>query len=179
MRSLRLFVMGLCVCGVCQVANAGWSEFWQRNRVDYHRNNCWPSPFQAQDRELTRSPLIAMVNSGWRAHNTLTDHFFSPEDQSINQAGELKVRWIATQAPPHRRTVFVLRAPTPEGTAERVAVVQRTIEKAVADGPRPEVLITDVIPAGASGDYFDQVDRQLKSSIPAPRLPGLEDTSGN
>ena len=45
-------------------------------------------------------------------------------------------------------------------------------------GSRPDVLLTDVIPPGASGDYFDEVDRQLKSSIPAPRLPEMQGTTG-
>jgi hypothetical protein len=109
----------------------------------------------------------------------LSDHFFTTEDQAINQAGELKLRWIVTQAPLNRRTVFVLRAANPEFTALRVASVQRAIDRIVIDGARPEVLITDVIPPGASGDYFDQVDRQLKQSIPAPRLPEMESTSGD
>jgi hypothetical protein len=109
----------------------------------------------------------------------LNDHFFGAEHQDINQAGELKLRWIVTQAPPHRRTVFILRGPTPAATNARIAAVQHAMDKFVLDGPRPEVLITNIIPPGASGDYFDQVDRQLKESIPAPRLPAMQSTSGD
>jgi hypothetical protein len=75
--------------------------------------------------------------------------------------------------------VFVLRGNNPDATALRVANVQRAIDRWVVDGTRPDVLITDVIPPGASGDYFDQVDRQLKQSIPAPRLPEMESTAGD
>lgn len=178
MRCSALWCCATVVLVMGSSAHAGWAEFWDRFHADFHRNNCWPQPFQTTDRELTRAPLIAMTSAGWRQHNTLSDHFFSVEDQAINQAGELKVRWIVTQAPPHRRTVFVLRASTAEATASRIAAVQRVIEKFVPEGPRPEVLLTDVIPPGASGDYFDQVDRQLKQSIPAPRLPEMESTSG-
>jgi hypothetical protein len=131
-----------------------------------------------QDKELIRAPLIAMTAAGWRQNNTLSDHFFGLEDQQINQAGEIKVRWIVTQAPPHRRTVFVLRGSTPEATSARIAEVQRIIGKFVPEGQRPEVLLTDVIPPGASGDYFYQVDVQFKQSIPAPRLPAMEETTG-
>jgi hypothetical protein len=157
---------------------AGWGDFWTRVHIDFQRNNCWPQPFQAQDRELARTPLIAMVAAGWRQNNTLSDHFFNANDQSINQAGEHKVKWIATQAPPHRRTVFVLRGPSPAATSARVHAVQKLLDKVVQDQPRPDVVLTDVIPPGASGDYFDQVDRQFKQSIPAPRLPAMSDTTG-
>ena len=138
-----------------------------------HRTDAEP-----RDRELVRSPLIAMTTAGWRQNNTLSDHFFNAEDQAINQAGEIKVRWIVTQAPPHRRVVFVLRGSTPEATSARIEAVQRAIEKHVPEGPRPDVLLTDIVPPGASGDYFDQVDRQFKESIPAPRLPVMQDTTG-
>lgn len=177
MRRCVLLACALGLAGNCSYALGGWAEFWDRVHTDFHRNNCWPQPFQNTDRELTRAPLIVMTAAGWRLHNTLSDHFFNFEDQSINQAGELKIRWIVTQAPPHRRTVFVLRGSNAEATANRVAAAQRVIDRFVPDGPRPEVLITDIVPVGASGDYFDQVDRQLKQSIPAPRLPDMESTS--
>ena len=178
MRRMTFVIASLCVGGATQFAyGAGWADFWHRASIDFHRNNCWPQPFQAQDHELTRNPLIAMTAAGWRQNNTLSDHFFSMDDQAINQAGEIKIRWIVTQAPPHRRTVFVLRGPTPESTAARVAAVQSKVDKFASAGQHPEVVVTEVIPPGASGDYFDQVDRQFKQSIPAPRLPAMEGAS--
>jgi hypothetical protein len=170
-----LWALALALSGICAGGQA--QDYRHRWQQDFWRNNCWPQPFQATDRELTRAPLIAMTAAGWRQNNTLSDHFFNVEDQSINQAGELKLRWIVTQAPPHRRTVFVLRGPTQDSTNARVVAVQRVVEKFALDGPRPDVLITTIIPPGASGDYFDQVDRQLKQSIPAPRLPEMQSTS--
>jgi hypothetical protein len=53
----------------------------------------------------------------------------------------------------------------------RLASVREQIERLAADSPPPEVLVSDVVPPGGAGDYFDAVDRQLKSSVPAPRLP--------
>lgn len=178
MRRMTLVIASLCIGSMSHVAHAGWAEFWHRTGIDFHRNNCWPEPFQSQDRELVRAPLIAMTAAGWRQNNTLSDHFFSVDDQSVNQAGEIKIRWIVTQAPLHRRTVFVLRAPTPDLTAARVAAVQSKVDKFSTPGHRPEVVVTDIIPPGASGDYFDQVDRQFKQSIPAPRLPAMEGGTG-
>jgi len=47
----------------------------------------------------------------------------------------------------------------------------------VPDGARPEVLLTDTIPVGGSGEYFDAVDRSRRESIPEPRLPTAEPTT--
>jgi hypothetical protein len=174
MRRITLVIAGLCVGGVSQLAQAGWGEFWHRVNVDFHRNNCWPHPFQEQDRDLIRAPLIAMTAAGWRQNNTLSDHFFSTDDHAINQAGELKIRWIVTQAPPHRRTVFVLRGGTQQATNARVTAVQRIVDRYAGPGEQPAVVVTEMNPPGASGDYFDQVDRQFKQSIPAPRLPSMD-----
>lgn len=153
------------------VADAGWTEFWSRVRLDWQRNNCWPEPFLHADRELVRGPLIAMTDNGWRAQNTLGNHLFTVEENKLTQAGALKVRWIVTQTPPHRRAVFVLRGETPDGTVARVETVQQEIARILPDGPRPEVLLTDIIPVGGSGEYFDAVNRARQSSIPEPRLP--------
>ena len=161
------------------VAQAGWGDFWHRFHVDYHRMSCWPEPFQHADKQVTVQPLIAMTDAGWRRQNTMSDHFFDPQKQVLSQAGKMKVRWIATQAPMHRRTVFVLRGPAPEATAVRVNTVKEYLTELLPEGPRPEVLLTDTIPPGASGDYFDEVDRQLKSSVPVPRLPEMQSTTGS
>ncbi|MCA9120495.1 MAG: hypothetical protein H6822_14310 [Planctomycetaceae bacterium] len=161
------------------VAQAGWDEFWARVHLDFHRMNCWPEPFLHADKDLVRQPMLAMTDSGWRMQNTLSDHLFDVETHSLTQAGALKVRWIVTQAPPHRRTVFVLRGATPDATLSRVEAVQEAITQLVPQGARPEVLLTDVIPVGGSGDYFDAVDRALKDSIPPPRLPEASGPTGS
>ncbi|MGE0756696.1 MAG: hypothetical protein AB7F89_21120 [Pirellulaceae bacterium] len=178
---MRYRVLGALILSVAGLGATALeaSDFWYRSRVDFYRNNCWPQPFQNADRELTRAPLIAMTAAGWRQNNTLSDHFFNLESQAINPAGEFKLRWIVTQAPMHRRTVFVLRGPTPQATQARVNAVHVAMDKMLMGEPRPEVLVTTIIPPNASGDYFDQVDRQLKESIPAPRLPAMESTSGD
>jgi hypothetical protein len=160
------------------VTEAGWGEFWYRVHVDLQRMHCWPEPFQQADKQVTIQPLIAMTDAGWCLQNTLSDHFFDPEKHLLSQAGKMKVRWIATQAPMHRRTIFVLRSLEPEATAARVNSIKEYLEKLLPEGPRPEVLLTDKIPPGAPGDYLDEVDRQHKSSIPAPRLPEMEGITG-
>lgn len=176
-RRTLLYALAAVLCSTGG-ARAGWSEFWHRFHLDWHRSVCWPEPFQDEDRQLAVSPLISMTDRGWRLQNTLSDHFFDTENQVLTRSGQMKVHWIATQAPMHRRSVFVLRGNDAETTQARVASVQQFLLKCLPEGPRPEVLLSDVVPTGGSGEYFDQVDRQLKSSIPPPRLPPAQGTEG-
>ncbi len=170
---MRRFLLTLAVLGsFSAVPGASWAQdFWDRVDLDRKRMACWPQPFNLDDRELVRRPLFAMVNRGWQLQNTLSDHFFHAEDQSLTKAGEFKLRWILTQAPAHRRTVFVLRPTNAALTGDRLAAVRRHAEKITDTGSQANVLVSDMAPAGGSGEYFDQVDRQLKASVPEPRLP--------
>ena len=158
-------------------ANADWRQFWHRFHVDALRMNCWPEPFVHADRETVRTPLIAMTAAGWRTQNTLSDHLFDANSQFLTQAGKLKVHWIVSQAPEHRRTVFVLRGEDERLTQIRLDSVRQAMDRTTSDGPKPEVFVTNIVPAGGSGAYFDEVDRQLKASVPPPRLPDRESTT--
>jgi hypothetical protein len=167
---LVLWIM-LASSAPSRVAFAGcWTQFWQRFRLDYQRMKCWPEPFLHADREAVRPPIRAMANNGWRSQNTLGDHFFEPETQQLTRAGVLKVRWIVTETPLSRRTVFVLKGESQEATSTRLDSVQQAVARIVTEGPMPPVLLTDVAPRGGPGEYFDQVDRAYKSSMPPPRL---------
>lgn len=154
-------------------AMAGWNEFWHQTKVDYRRSNDWPFPFRCADQMAVRQPLAAFIDSGWRRENTLGNEMFEFETNALTSAGRIKARWIVTQAPAHRRTVWVLRADTEEGTAARVDAVQSALQKMVLQGPLPEVLLTDTPPAGGNGDYLDAIDRSLRTTVPPPRLPAL------
>ena len=121
-----------------------------------------------------------MTDAGWRLQNTLSDHLFDVQDQKLTPAGKMKVRWIATQTPLHRRNVFVLRGATPEHTMQRVEAVQRFLDEGSFGDPRPEVLLTDIIPPASSGEYYDALERQRMTTLPPPVLPEMaEQTSGS
>lgn len=175
MRRVMLALVGLGCFTLVEGASADWLD---RMKLDWHRMNRWPEPHVHADREVVRSPLMLMVNNGWRLQNTLSDHLFDPVTQTLTQAGRLKVRWITTQAPPNRRTVYVLRGETDEATQTRLAAVQEHLAGLHPRGVKPQVAITDIVPPGGSGDYFNEVDLQLKKSIPEPRLPEREIISG-
>jgi hypothetical protein len=170
-RFLLILFFTLPFVGSAGSAQAGWTEFWCRFHLDYHRMKCWPEPFVRADRQAVRAPFEVMANNGWRSQTTMGDCFFDQETQQLTKSGELKLRWIVTEAPVDRRTVFVLRGHSPEATSIRVDSVQQAVVRILPEGPLPPVLITDTAPRGGSGDYLDHIDRTYRSSLPAPHLP--------
>jgi len=153
--------------------------FWARVHLDFHRNNAWPEPFLSADRAVTREYFCIQVNNGWKMQNTIGTFLFNPETQELNRAGELQVKWIVTQAPIHRRAVFVLVGETPEDTQRRVLSVQNYISRIMPAGHLPPVMITNTQPEGASGAYFDAINNAMMQSIPAPRLPAAAGSSSS
>jgi len=148
----------------------GWHDFWHRTHVDFYRNNTWPEPFRTVDRAAAREPFCIMTDNGWKMQNTIGTFLFDRETQRLNQAGDLLVKWIITQAPAHRRAVFVLKGDTPDATAARVESVQAAVAK-YGGGQVYPVLLTDCEPAGWSAAYIDSITQQFNATIPAPRLP--------
>ena len=91
-----------------QAANGDqWHAFWHRVHTDFHRNNAWPQPFEAADRAAAREPFCIQADNGWKMQNTVGTYLYDAETNRLNTAGELLVKWIVTQAPIHRRAVFV------------------------------------------------------------------------
>ena len=153
-----------------QAGNGGWYTFWERVHTDFYRNNTWPEPFQSADRAAAREPWCIQTDNGWKMQNTIGTFLYDRETQKLNQAGELLVRWIVTQAPQHRRVVFVLKADTADATKTRVESVQAAVAK-YASGHVCPVVLTDTEPNGWSAQYIDSITQQFNNTIPAPRLP--------
>ena len=159
-----------------QTLSEKWNSYWHGVRVDWHRNNAWPEPFQSADRALVREVFCIQVDNGWKMQNTVGTYLFD-ENNQLNHAGELLVKWIVTQAPTHRRAVFVLKGDNAEATATRVASVNVAVTK-YAGGAMPPVMVTDTEPMGWSGSYVDAIGQQFQSSIPSPRLPAAGNGGG-
>jgi hypothetical protein len=155
----------------CAAANGGgWNAFWHRTHVDFYRNNSWPEPFLTADRNLAREPFCIQVDNGWKAQNTIGSMLFNPETQQLNTAGDLMVRWIVTQAPIHRRAVFVVKGDNADITRARIDSVNAAVAR-YATGPICPVMLTTTEPAGWPASYIDSISRQFNSTIPSPRLP--------
>src|SRR5262245_1629049 len=83
------------------LAGEGWNDFWCGAYTDFYRNNSWPEPFVSADRAVARLPFCLQVDNGWKMHNTVGSYLYDTNTQQLNQAGELLVKWIVTQAPLH------------------------------------------------------------------------------
>ena len=160
------------VLAAAGTVQADWlKDFYGECKRDFHRNNAWPEPFNYPDRDAIYAPFAVMVHNGWRMQNTLGKHHFRPGGMELTEAGQLRVMWILTEAPPPYRTIFVERGETAAATAARVRSVQLTGQKLSVDGAMPIVMEAAVPARGWPADQIDATTRQWLNSVPAPRLP--------
>ena len=152
----------------------GW---WHRVWRDYHRNQAWPDPFIPGDRAAVKTPFMLMADNGWQRQNLLCEYHFSEDGQSLSQAGEYRLNWIATQAPLARRTVFVQRGATPEITASRLDAVQQNIARLAINGPPPRILESNMDSSGYAGEEVDAVTNGTVKTRPDPRIPSANPTA--
>jgi hypothetical protein len=175
--AIRLLIATTVTTVFVSSANAGWNEFWDKVKLGHKRNNAWPDPFTEMDARQTAAPFEVQKHNGWRLHNTISHELFREGDGVLLASGNERVRWIATQAPDARRSIYVLRGRTPEETQARVASVQETLASVQTVGAAPEVYVTDVSPGTASGAWANKINRDWLSNMPAPQLPS-ESASG-
>jgi hypothetical protein len=141
---------------------------------DTKRNNCWPKPFLVPDRQAVRTPIAMMVEQGWKRQNLLGDYYFDQQTGDLTEAGELKVRWIATQVPSPHRVIFVSAAGSPEDTASRLKAVQVAAAKVAGDGNPPRIFESDLEPGGWPASQADAIGRKFTDGMPEPVLPDYE-----
>jgi hypothetical protein len=147
--------------------------------ADWYERKFWPDLYVPADRAATCAPFPLMISNGWRAQTTLLDHHFIADSGQLSEAGRMKVRWIATEVPPERRTIFVFRAETTKETATRVQAAKLyAMTVAPAGESAPAVVESAIRPLPMRGDEVDAVNRQFQSSVPAPRLPAADWSSG-
>lgn len=159
-------------------ARGDWFQSaWESVRRDSQFNNSWPEPFVQSDRAAPPAAFAVMVANGWRLQNTLSDYHFDAETAELSEAGRLRVQEILTEAPVEHRTLFVLRARTPEMTAARLQAVDELAETVALPGETPMVVETGTRPRGWPADRIDETIRKAKAGIPDPRLPARETTS--
>src|SRR5438105_11175434 len=151
----------------------GFNQFWDKCRVDFNRNTAWPQPFLTADKIAVRTPWCIQTDNGWKMQNTVGTFLFDRDTQQINEAGDLLVKWILTQAPIHRRAVFVLKGDTAEATNARVQSVQASVAK-YSSGCVCPVLLTETEPAGWPASYIDAITQHYDATIPNPRLPARQ-----
>ena len=63
-------------------------NWWQRWKRDYHRNQCWPEPFIAGDRQAVKVPFEIMADNAWQRQLLLSDYHFVDGTTELNDAGK-------------------------------------------------------------------------------------------
>ena len=164
-----LFAVGL-MAACTENVQAQQPTHMQAAKTDVWRKNLWPLPFRGQDSLAVTSFFDIQRNNGWRLVNTLGTPMFDPETNQITDAGKAHLRWIMTNAPQHRRVVFVLKGQDAAQTAYRVESTQLAISEIVPVGNLPPIYLTDVESVGSSGAYQTAVYRAMVSTVPSPRL---------
>ncbi len=140
----------------------------------YRTNEMWPWPYVCPDRVAVEEPFCIMVNNGWRRQNLLGAHHFNPETNQLNAAGQLKVQWIMTQAPPERRSIFVERSLNQKANEERLAAVRDYSTQVALDGRAPQIAQTAIVSEGRPAAVVDAVNVKFQQSMPAPVLPAAQ-----
>ena len=179
MRRLILAVAALALVLPAATQAQAWNGWWRSMETDWHRNNCWPEPFQAMDRAAVQAPFAVMVANGWQRQHTIDGHHFDPETNELTDQGRQKLYWILTQAPEERRTVFVLGSIDGDITRTRLDSVQQATARVVRQGPLPQVLVTNIDPQGASAARVHAMNQAAHESRPVPILPTMEAAGGS
>ncbi|MCE9551996.1 MAG: hypothetical protein K8T91_01275 [Planctomycetes bacterium] len=176
MRSFRWFTYSAiamaAVSAISATSHAGClDKFFEDVDKGYHRNKYWPEPFIMQDRAFVAAPFVVMTQKGWEEQNLLGENYFKKETGELNESGQLKVRWIMTQAPLGFRTVYIERANSPQGTADRMDATRRFADRIAIGGEVPDVRESNMMVNGWPAEYSDMIITKFQQSTPDPRLP--------
>ncbi len=159
----------------------GFDETAHHIKQGARRNAAWPWPYVCADRVAVREPFGMMISNGWRRQNLLGPHHFNDKSNQLTTAGELRVRWIMTQAPAQRREIFVERDASPEVTALRLTTARDYATRVAMDGQTPQLMETHLVSEGRPASVVDATNVRFQESMPAPTLPAatLDIGTGN
>jgi hypothetical protein len=156
---------------------------WVDDSVHYvrrgsHQNTMWPWPYVCADRVAVREPFSIMINNGWRRQNLLGAHHFNADASELSSAGELRVRWIMTQAPANRRSIFIERDLERTITEQRLATVRDYAAQVAVDGQAAQVMETHLASEGRPASVVDATNVRFQESLPPPTLPAASVSTG-
>jgi hypothetical protein len=145
----------------------------------YYVNKQWPWPYVCPDRIAVREPFCIMINNGWRRENLLGAHHFNPDTNQLTPAGQLRVQWIMTQAPPDHRNIFVERALEANVNEQRMASIRDFAHKVSIDGREPQIAQTTIQFEGRPASVVDMTNTKFLQAMPAPALPAAPAASSS
>lgn len=135
-------------------------------------NRYWYDQYVWPSRRAICQSYATMVNNGWRRNNLLGEYHFDPKNpQQLSEAGQHKTKWILTQAPQDRRTVFVERGVEQTETTDRLAAVQDyAANLSPSQGPA-DVQETHIRNEGRPAGAVDAVFTGFSANQAPPVLP--------
>jgi len=171
-RTLIVALVLVVVAGMARSTLAVFCDDCARyEKQNFYMNHQWPWPYVCPDRLAVREPFCIMISNGWRRQNLLGEQHFNPETNQLTRAGELRVQWIMTQAPPDRRGIFIERTLNTDANTKRLEVVRDFATKVSTDGRMPQVEDTYLMSEGRPAAMVDATNVSFMKSMPAPVLP--------
>ena len=136
----------------------------------YHASHYWPHPYSCADVQFVRDITQAQEDAGWVSETTLYDYHFESDQQQLNRAGILHLRWILESAPSNRRTVFVQAGVNSTSSQLRLENVQGEVVEMIAGHNPPPVILRITRPLGRSALEVDKIQQGEIGSLPVPRI---------
>ena len=168
-----------CNCQSCSSCNSQGGHAGHV-RSGYCENNMWPAQYVPTARCSVNSAYTAMINNGWRRQNLLGSHHFEEGSEQLSNAGKLKTKWILTQAPQDRRTVYIERGTNETETASRIAAVHSWANHQSPVIDPMSVTDTHIVSEGHTAGSVDHIFVGFQASQPAPVLmPSNGDPAGS
>jgi hypothetical protein len=176
---LRFFLFAVMALSAV-TTQAGWfCDFLDSFPRDTKRRNCWPKPFECQDRQFARTPFALQVIKGWQRQNTIGSQYFDVADGQLNEAGKLKIRWILLEEPAQYRSIYIYAGQSIEETDRRLKSVQAYASQVVPKSDLPMISTTTISDEGWPADRVDMIGRKYQATMPAPRLPAISNQGGS
>jgi len=184
--SISVRVLLLLVCS-SSAANAQYTQYGlygsssalEATCVGCRSNQMWPSQYIPAARRSVLSAYDAMVNNGWRRQNLLGAYHFDPDTNELTDAGKLKVKWILSQAPQHRRNIFVERGPDQSRTSARVVAINHWASTLSPSVGIIDINDTHIVAEGHPAGTVDQIFVGFRANQPPPVLPAANSSSSS
>ena len=187
MKSLSISAGALVAVAIaCQSAQAQYGceqcyspTLCEMFKSGYTANVIWPRQFVPAARRPVWDTYAVMVNNGWRRQNLLGDYHFDPDTNELTRSGEMKVQWILTQAPAHRRSLYVQRAKNESETATRVAAVHEYSSQMSPAVGAVNVNDTHIVAEGHAASAVDNMFIGFQANQLPPVLPAASGSSSS
>lgn len=150
-------------------------DYWKERHAHYHalnrkitqRNDAWPKPWACLDRQAYYNAWTPMLISGYEEHAVLSDNFFDPNTNELNQLGIYKLAGLMQNMPVKDRQVFVTRSSDDSVNNARLASINQTINTYYRHLGSAQVSLSNRQPTFVSGRISDAIlKNRLENMVP-------------